>query len=103
MSSLGNLAVPQDALIGVFLDGSTPSGQPPAALDATGSNGSFAALSPLLRQIFFIGDGLTGTGSGAVQRFTVPAGATRLFLGSSDGYGGNFENTGQFTVVVSRL
>ncbi|HEY3242752.1 MAG TPA: hypothetical protein VGM03_05305 [Phycisphaerae bacterium] len=42
-------------------------------------------VMPGLRQPFFIGDGLTGTGSGAVQQFLVPDGATRLFLGTIDG------------------
>jgi hypothetical protein len=102
-TGISNLAVAQDALVGVFLDGSVPSGSPPPTLQATGADTSFASLSPLLRQQFFIGDGLTGTGSGSVQRFVVPAGATRLFLGSSDGFAGNSENGGQFTVVVSTL
>jgi hypothetical protein len=38
-----------------------------------------------LRQVFYIGDGVT---SGSVfQEFTAPAGATRLFLGIPDGFG----------------
>jgi hypothetical protein len=85
-----------DALIGVFLDASVSAGQPPAPLDASGSN-AFMTLAPLLHQVFFIGDGLTGTGSGAVQQFTVPGGATRLALGSSDGAGTNYNNTGLST------
>jgi hypothetical protein len=101
-NGLSSLAVPLNALIGVFLGPAVPSGQPPAALDASGSN-AFTSLSPLLQQVFFIGDGLTGTGSGSVQQFVVPAGATRLFLGSSDGSGGNYNNTGQFEVVVTPL
>jgi hypothetical protein len=91
-----------NALLGVFLDASVPGGQAPASLDASGSN-DFTTLAPLLRQVFFIGDGLTGTGTGAVQRFTVPAGATRLALGSSDALGGNSNNTGQFNVTVSEF
>ena len=58
-------------------------------------------LSPGLRQAFFIGDGRTGTGSGSVQQFVVPAGATRLLLASSDGIGANYNNFGSFSVVVS--
>jgi hypothetical protein len=99
-NAVSSLATPMNALLGVFLDASVPSGPPPAPLDASGSN-DFATLAPLLRQVFFIGDGLTGTGSGAVQRFTVPAGATRLALASSDEAGGNFNNSGQFNVTVS--
>ena len=53
--------------------------------------------------MFFIGDGLTGTGSGAVQQFVVPAGATRLFLASSDDLGASDNNSGQFEVMVSVL
>jgi hypothetical protein len=53
-----------------------------------------------LKQPFFIGDGLTGTGTGAVQDFIVPSGATRLFLGTMDAFGW-FDNSGQFTVTVN--
>ena len=58
-------------------------------------------MSPQLRQVFFVGDGRTGTGSGTVQQFVVPAGATRLFLASSDGIGANYNNFGSFAVVVT--
>jgi len=63
----------------------------PAALNFSGSYGgsplgtAFANLSPLLNQTFFVGDGLTGTGTGAAQAFTVPDGATHLYLGIVDG------------------
>ncbi len=75
-------------LAGVFVGPTTPSGSPPATLQFTGPNGSsFTDLYPLLNQQFFIGDGLTGTGSGAQQSFHAPNGATRLFLGFADAYG----------------
>lgn len=90
---------PINALVGVFLDASQPSlSAAPASLDFSTTN--FTTLSPLLKQAFFIGDGRTGTGSGTVQTFVVPAGATRLFLGTSDGFGW-FNNSGQFNVVAS--
>jgi hypothetical protein len=94
-----SLAAPWDALTGVFLGPGVPGGTAPAGLDSS-VTGSLPTLSPLLQQVFFIGDGLTGTGSGAVQRFVVPQGATRLFLASSDDFGNN-NNTGQFEVVIS--
>ncbi len=50
--------------------------------------------------MFFIGDGRTGTGAGAAQSFVVPAGATRLFLGVSDGFGW-FNNSGSFAVTIA--
>jgi hypothetical protein len=71
-------------LVGVFLNDSEPTGSGPSALDFT-NNTSFAELSPLLNQTFFIGDGLTGSGVGNIQRFLVPEQATRLFLGFADG------------------
>jgi hypothetical protein len=74
----------------------------PAGLDfSTTAAQSAATISPLLQQVFFIGDGLTGTGSGNSQQFTIPSGATRLFLGSADTVGNNFNNAGSFTVTVS--
>jgi hypothetical protein len=74
-------------LAGVFLDNSVPAGTAPARLDfsSTALGTGFSSLSPLLNQTFFIGDGLTATGSGLQQQFSVPDTATRLFLGFIDG------------------
>jgi hypothetical protein len=93
---------PINALVGVFLDASVPSGAAPPALDfSTPASLTQATVSPQLRQVFFIGDGRTGTGTGSVQRFVIPAGATRLYLASSDGIGANYNNFGSFSVVVT--
>ena len=43
------------------------------------------ALCPQMRQTFFIGDGHTSDGT--VQRFDVPTGATRVYLGFTDAWG----------------
>jgi hypothetical protein len=88
LSSLGGISGyigPQGPLTGVFLDNSIPSvGPAPATLDFSLVI-DFLSLSPLLGQVFYIGDGIT---SGAVfQEFIAPAGATRLFLGIPDGFG----------------
>lgn len=94
---------PVDALVGVFLDASLPtSSAAPSGLNFTGAGlgTAFPTLSPALKQVFFIGDGRTGSGSGSVQTFVVPAGATRLFLGTSDGFGW-FNNSGSFAVTVA--
>lgn len=90
---------------GVFLTDAEPVDPAPSALSF--SDYSFASLSPAIAQHFYVGDGLTGTGSGNVQRFMVPPGATRLFLGFSDGFapcvGAYSDNTGgvQATVQIS--
>ncbi|MGC9948361.1 MAG: IPT/TIG domain-containing protein [Bryobacteraceae bacterium] len=47
-----------------------------------------ATFAPVLNQVFFIGDGLTGTGSGSLQKFYVPAAATQLWLGLADSNAG---------------
>ena len=78
-------------LSGLFTSGSVPQSPAPASLNFSSSYGSnplttsFAQLSPLLNQSFYIGDGLTGTGSGGTQSFLVPDGATHFYLGIIDG------------------
>lgn len=78
------------ALVGVFLEDTLPGSAPPTlrfyASDASlgGIQTDFEALSPSIGQVFFIGDGLTGTGTGRPQLFAVPAAATRLYLGYID-------------------
>ena len=95
-------------LAGVFLNGQEGDigHTAPATLNFT-SNYNFTSLSPLDDQVFFIGDGLTGTGSGSVQVFNVPSDATFLVLGITDANGYNgppgayFDNAGSFTAVFS--
>jgi hypothetical protein len=101
-NGIGSYQGPADALIGVFLDNSTPSGTGgPTSLDFTDPSViSQASFAPLLNQIFFIGDGFTGTGSGTQQQFTVPTGATRLFLAVADSFGSSDGNPGSLDVTV---
>ncbi|MCW1925976.1 choice-of-anchor D domain-containing protein [Luteolibacter arcticus] len=75
------------ALVGVFLGAAQPS-TAPAAIDfsASQTGENFTTLSPLLGQIFFIGDGLTS--QGVAQQFTIPAGAEKLYFGYPDGHTG---------------
>jgi hypothetical protein len=78
------------ALVGVFLGDALPAVAPPT-LRFYFSNSSqgglqtdFLTLAPKIGQVFFIGDGLTGTGTGTVQTFFVPPTATHLYLGYID-------------------
>jgi hypothetical protein len=100
-NGLGSLTSPENALIGVFLNDTISSETPPGLVMLAAND--FATLSPLLQQVFFIGDGMTGTGNGAVQFFIAPPTATRLFLASSDALGANYNNSGEFMVTVSPL
>ena len=78
-------------LSGVFTQGNIPQAPAPAILNFSSSFGgspigtSFSQLSPLVNQSFYIGDGLTGTGTGTAQSFMVPDGATHFYLGIIDG------------------
>jgi hypothetical protein len=92
-------------LAGVFTDDNTRPTPPPPALDFTaGANPGtdFTALSTQLNQVFYIGDGVTG--SGVTQVFHVPAGANHLTLGVTDAIqnqgppGAYSDNVGSFTV-----
>lgn len=91
-------------LVGLFVGPNGPTGTAPASLTYATADTEDASYNPLLDQVFFIGDGLTGDGTGAEQEFYVPAGATELYLGISDAcffvgapscYTGNY---GQFNV-----
>jgi len=75
-------------LAAVFLDDSEPADPAPARLDFSvlALGDMFSSLSPQLRQVFFVGDGLTGTGGGATQVFAVPATATRVYFGFADAF-----------------
>ncbi|MBA3458817.1 MAG: hypothetical protein H0T46_02570 [Deltaproteobacteria bacterium] len=94
-------------VVGVFL-GTSTSVRAPARLDfskeATGE--SFAELTPLLGQTFFIGDGMTP--SGLNQRFVVPPNATRFYIGFADAIGfqgppGAYaDNTGGVSVTLTQ-
>jgi hypothetical protein len=76
-------------LVGVFESNAEPTDPAPATIDFISLGKNFASLSPSLDQLFFVGDGLTGDGTGAVQQFNVPSGATRFFLGIADSNAGN--------------
>ena len=91
-------------LLGVFLGDSLPSTAPTGLYFYTapgnvGIGSAFATLSPQLGQVFWIGDGLTATGSGSAQIFYAPNGADHLYFGvlDCDCYG---DNLGGFTVNI---
>jgi hypothetical protein len=96
----GALGVNVDGLVGVFLTAAQPSGPAPSQLDYNALGLDAASYAPGLNQIFWIGDGLTGLGSGSVQTFVVPTGASRLFLGMVDGCCW-YNNSGVASVTVT--
>lgn len=94
-----DLAAPATSVVGIFLgpDTPTPGDEPPQLVFDTAAKRDFSELRPQLSQPFFIGDGRDEAGD--QQRFIVPEGATRLFIGVMDAYEwGN--NQGGFTTVI---
>jgi hypothetical protein len=98
------------ALVGVFLEDALP-----VSLSRTlrfyvsdssvgGIATGFTALNPRIGEVFFVGDGLTGTGAGTLQAFIVPSTATHLYLGYADGSNGipqgYSNNAGQLRVIL---
>lgn len=93
-------------LTAVFTGPGTPSGTPPPSLDVTSITNDLT-FSPLLNQVFFVGDGRTA--SNGLQSFAIPTGARKLSIGFADAF--NFgdpqslpgwygDNAGAFTVNV---
>lgn len=79
-------------LVGVFLDNTGPTDPAPETLGYTEeTDDREEVVSPLLNQVFFIGDGRTLNKT--VQKFEIPPDATRLYLGFAEsndfGYSGN--------------
>ena len=98
-NGLSDVVAPLNSLIGVFLTDATPDISPaPAALDFSTIGTDYSLLSPELKQVFFMGDGVDSQGD--IQCVVVPAGATRLFLGTMDGFGW-YNNSGSFDVTLS--
>lgn len=94
------------AFMGVFVGNEEAADPGPAAVLWDSVSVAQGSISVGPRQIMFIGDGLTGTGQGAVQLFTVPTQATRLFLGYADGicgqrHGTYGDNSGGVTATVT--
>jgi hypothetical protein len=98
-NGLSDMIAPVNSLVGVFLGPDQPDQSPPPdALDfSTAGSRDYASLAPALKQVFYIGDGLTSTGDR--HQVTVPAGATRLYLGTMDGF--EWKNdSGAFSVQI---
>jgi Flp pilus assembly protein TadG len=100
VNGINSTKAPLNALVGIFLDDRTPSSwSMNGSLDfSTTSSRNFTSLSPKLKQVFFIGDGLTD--SGQLQDFVIPTGATRFYLGIMDEKGWWWDNTGTLSTTM---
>jgi hypothetical protein len=104
-----DVTAPINALVGIFLDDNAPnttaapSVSDPYNADAPtdftrASERNRLTYRPKLKQIFFIGDGLTD--DQVKQKFVAPQGATRLYLATWDFYEWN-NNAGERLVQIS--
>jgi len=98
-NGMSNVFAPINSLIGVFLGPARPDLSPlPPELDFSDpASRDYVALHPELKQVFFIGKGFSN--EGIPRGVLIPAGATRLFLGTMDG-GEWSNNVGSFQVLV---
>jgi hypothetical protein len=85
-NGIANAIMPEDALMGVFLGANAPNtNTAPATVDWTQPSqlNHTDYNNILLQQPFYVGNGVTS--GNVVQKFLVPPGATRLYVGVWDG------------------
>jgi len=100
---ISNIAAPINSIVGVFLNDTVPDkdGSVPAGKDfSTQTDRDYKSFEPDLRQSFYVGAGQTSLGD--QQTILVPAGATRLFLGTMDGHEWS-NNLGGFDATISQF
>ncbi|MCU0545574.1 MAG: PEP-CTERM sorting domain-containing protein [Oscillatoriaceae cyanobacterium Prado104] len=99
-NGISDISAPRNSLLGVFLDDGQPNLSPaPSALNfSTPDSRNYLQLAPLLKQVFFIGDGRTN--QGVLQQILVPEGASRFYLGTMDAYDWS-DNAGILDVDVT--
>jgi Flp pilus assembly protein TadG len=109
---IADVTMPINSVNAVFLGSSVPdSNTAPPILDfstqaerdyTAGTNNSEATggtFAPQLQQVFYVGNGVTSTGQ--QESIVVPTGATRMFLGTMDGWEWS-NNSGGFTVTITQ-
>ena len=99
-NGINTTKAPIQSLVGIFLDDRAPDTYAQAAtLDfSTAASRDFSTLSPGLKQVFYIGDGMNSAGQ--LQEFVVPTGATRLYLGIMDEKGWWWDNSGTISTTI---
>lgn len=99
---ISDIRAPLNSMLGVFLTNNIPDNPSTTAdtLDfSTQSERDYTSIDPALQQMFYAGKGQTSTG--VQQEVTVPANATRLFLGTMDGHEWS-NNLGGYTATITQ-
>lgn len=99
-NGINQTSAPIQAMVGIFLDDRAPNtwSQQTAGNFTTAASRNFTTLSPPLKQVFFIGDGLDSSGN--LQEFVVPTGATRFYIGIMDEKGWWWDNSGTISTTM---
>ena len=99
---IADVTMPLGSMVGVFLGSSLPdsiSTPPPPLNFSTQAERDYVGLEPQLQQPFYVGTGQTS--SSQQQEITVPANATRMFMGIMDGWEWS-NNNGGFNATVTQ-
>ncbi len=101
-NNIQTLTAPLDSLVGVFLAGANTDA--PSAANAPATANDYLTQNDnqiQLQQPFYVGDGTPVSGGSTAAQFLVPAGATRLYLGTMDGFQW-INNGGTFTATITQ-
>ncbi len=96
---IGQISAPSGSVIGVFLGDFVNTATSPPSVDYTGAGRDVQELMPLLQQPFYVGAGTTLSAQSRV--IIVPAGATRLFLGTTGYAVAGFNGTVSATAIIA--
>jgi hypothetical protein len=99
---MSDSTMPLNSINGVFLSSSLPDNltTPPPTTDfSTQAERDYTNFQPQLQQVFYVGNGQTS--GGTQQTITVPAGATRFFLGTMDGWEWS-NNPGGYNATITQ-
>lgn len=98
---IADSSMPLNSINAVFLNANLPDNQtPPATTNfSTQAERDYTSFSPKVQQVFYVGNGQTS--EGIQQQIVVPQGATRLFLGTMDGWEWS-NNIGGYNATITQ-
>jgi hypothetical protein len=98
---MADSSMPLNSMNAVFLNNNLPDNQTaPGTTDfSTQAERDYTTYSPKLQQVIYVGTGQTSEGQ--QQTVVVPAGATRMFLGTMDGWEWS-NNIGGYNATITQ-
>jgi hypothetical protein len=98
---IADSSMPLNSINAVFLNNNLPDNQsaPATTSFATQTDRDYTSFSPKVQQVFYVGNGQTS--EGLQQTIVVPQGATRLYLGTMDGWEWS-NNIGGYNATITQ-